>query len=129
MFDRIRDVLAQEPRISYALVFGSRTRGNPRSDSDLDVALGLVEPLTVHELGDLIGKLESASGLPVDLMLLDEAGPGLAFRVFKDGIIVLERDRKALINRKTKAMLDYYDWKPFEDIFVRGVLAAAKRGG
>ncbi len=128
MFDALRQALEQDPRIAYALVFGSQARGTARPDSDLDVAVGVARPLTAHELGDVVSRLESATGQHVDLVLLDEAPPALAYRVFRDGVVVLERDRPALVKRKAWAILEYLDFKPIEDICVRGVLAAAKRG-
>lgn len=128
MFEAIGKVLSAERRIEYALVFGSCARDSARADSDLDVALGVSEPLSIHELGDLIGRLESAAGRAVDLVLLNEAPVALAYRVFRDGVVVFERDRPALVRRKARAVLEYLDFKPIEDIFVRGVLAAAKHG-
>jgi predicted nucleotidyltransferase len=118
VFEAVTKVLRADPRISYGLVFGSRGRGTARADSDLDVAIGgLSTPLATLELGDLIGRLEVATGHEVDLVLLDEAGPGLAWRVFKDGVVVLERDPASLADRKAWAALEYFDWKPVEDLF------------
>lgn len=118
MFESVTKVLRADPRIGYGLVFGSRGRGTARVDSDLDVAIGgMTTPLSTLEIGDLIGQLEVATGCEVDLVLLDEAGPGLAYRVFKDGVIVLERDPAALADRKAWAVLEYLDWKPVEDLF------------
>jgi hypothetical protein len=64
----------------------------------------------------------------VDLVLLEEAPAGLAYHVFRDGVVVFERDRPALVRRKARAVLEYLDFKPIEDICTRGVLAAARRG-
>jgi predicted nucleotidyltransferase len=123
-------VLEREPRILYALLFGSGGRGHLHGGSDLDVAVGLRREtsLTPGELGALVADLEAAAGRPVDLVLLDEAPPALAYRVFRDGITLLERDHRALADRKAKAILDYLDFRPLEAIAVRGVLAAAARG-
>jgi predicted nucleotidyltransferase len=119
VFESVTKVLTAEPRIAYALVFGSCARGTQHAHSDLDVAIGCSPPpFTVLEVGDLIGRLEAAAGRPVDLTLLDEAAPGLAYRVFRDGKVVLERDPQALANRKARAVLEYLDWKPVEDLFV-----------
>jgi hypothetical protein len=38
--------------------------------------------------------------------------------VFRDGVVVLDRDHKALVNRKARAVMEYLDWKPVEDFFV-----------
>lgn len=128
MTEAIRSILEAEPRVAYALVFGSRSRGSARPDSDLDLAVGLSGPMGVRELGDLISRLESASGNTVDLVLLDEVPPALAYRVFRDGTVVLDRDHGALVRRKARAILEYLDFKPIEDLCTRGVLAAASRG-
>jgi len=128
MHDAIVAVLRQEPRVVYALVFGSRARGDARADSDIDLAVGVSSPFATRDIGDLVGRLEDASGLTVDLVLLDEAPPALAYRVFRDGVVILERDRAALVARKAKAVLEYLDFKPIEDLCVAGALAAARRG-
>jgi predicted nucleotidyltransferase len=130
MFEPLRAALEADPRVAYALVFGSGGRGTLHAHSDLDVAVGLAgnRRPTALELGGLVSRLEAACGRPVDLVLLDEAPPGLAYRIFRDGQVLLERDRKALVERKARAILEYLDFKPFEDLFARGVLAAATRG-
>lgn len=129
MLEALRRVLESEPRVAYALLFGSGGRGALRPGSDIDVALGLLpgSAMTVLELGDLASRLETAAGRPVDLVLLNEAPPGLAYRAFKDGRVLLERDRRALVERKARAILEYLDFKPVEDLCSRGVLAARGR--
>lgn len=120
MYEAIRQLLAAEPHIGFALVFGSCARGDEHAQSDLDLAIGgLARPLSLLELGDRIGRLEAAAGRAVDLTVLDEAPPGLAYRVFRDGQVLLERDPDAFATRKARAVLDYLDWKPVEDLFVR----------
>jgi uncharacterized protein len=119
VFDEIAKVLAAEPRVTYALVFGSRARGSERADSDFDIAIGgLRSPLSVRELGNLIGRLESATARTVDLTNLDEVPPSVAYRVFRDGIVVLDREHAALVDRQVRAVMEYLDWKPVEDFFV-----------
>src|SRR5689334_2450476 len=58
----VRDVLMLDPRVSYALLFGSVARGAAHSGSDVDVAIGMTQPLDVHEMGGLVSRLESATG-------------------------------------------------------------------
>jgi predicted nucleotidyltransferase len=128
--ERLRSVLEADPRIAYGILFGSRGRGSAHERSDTDLAVGLVRDarLSVIELGDLLSHLEAAVGGPVDLVLLDEAGPGLAYRVFRDGQVVFERDRGALVARKARAILEYLDFRPIEDTFTHAVLGAGHRG-
>ena len=130
MLEALRRVLAEDPRIAYALVFGSSARGAAGPYSDVDVAVGLAPGLrlTALELGELASRLEDAAGKPVDLVLLEEAPPGLAYRVFRDGRPILERDRRAMVERKTRAILEYLDFQPIEELCARGALAAAAHG-
>ena len=131
MFDALRRALAAEPDVANALLFGSRARGSERPDSDVDVAVELIPgaPRDVRALGGLAVRLEAATGRSIGLVLLDEASPPLAYRIFRDGRMLIERDHAVLVARKARAILDYLDFKPVEDLCAAGVLrAAASRG-
>jgi len=129
--DELRSVLADEPDIAYALLFGSAGRGALRPGSDLDVAVELRRqaPRDTGALGRLAARLESAAGRHVDLILLEEAAAPLAYRIFRDGRLLVERDRSARVARTARAILEYLDFKPVEDRCTEGVLrVAASRG-
>jgi hypothetical protein len=131
MLDALRRALEAEPDVAYALLFGSSARGTRRADSDVDVAIGLVRSAArdVHALGTLAARLTAAVGRPVDLALLDEAPPALAYRIFRDGRLIVERDHTALVARKARAIIEYLDFKPVEERCAAGILrAAAARG-
>ncbi len=131
MVDKLRNVLATEEDVAYALLFGSGGRGALRPTSDVDVAVELRAgtPRDTTTLGYLAARLESATERPVDLVLMDEAPAPLAYRIFRDGRLVIERDHSALVRRKAQAILQYLDFKPVEERCTEGVLrAAAERG-
>lgn len=131
MFDALRRVLEDEPGVAYALLFGSGARGRARLDSDADIAIELTTgaPRDVHALGRLAARLEAVAGRRIDLVLLDEAPAPLTYRIFRDGRLLVERDHRALVARKARALLDYLDFKPVEEQCAAGVLrAAAVRG-
>lgn len=130
MIDRLRRVLEADPRIAYALLFGSRGRGSAHAGSDSDVAIGLAPGarLSGPEAGDLVSRLEQAAGGPVDLVVLDEAGPGLAYRAFRDGRALVSKDPQRLVERRARAILEYLDWGPIEATFTRATLEASRRG-
>jgi hypothetical protein len=69
-----------------------------------------------------------AAGRSVDLVLLDDAPVSVAYRVFRDGIVLLNRDPRRLADRKATVVLEYLDFKPTEDLVTGGALAAARRG-
>lgn len=129
MVERLAAALMVDPRIVYALLFGSAARGQAHAQSDVDVAVGLVDGghLTALDLGALTARLEEAAGRSVDIVLLDEAPPGLAYRIFRDGRPILVRSERALKARFVRAVLEYLDFQPFEELFTRGALAARSR--
>ena len=125
----IADALADVPHVAFALVFGSYARGTDHSGSDVDVALGFGRGRRpgAYELGAVVSRLEVAAGRNVDLVVLEDAPPGLAYRVFRDGVAVLVRDRSALVERKARAILEYLDYRPIEEAMSKAVLARRAR--
>ncbi len=131
MLTALHRVLEAEPDVAYALLFGSAARGTARPGSDADVAIELRAGAArdVRAVGGLAARLESAVGRPIDLVLLDEAPAPLAYRIFRDGRVLVERDHAALVARKARVLLDYLDFKPVEELCAEGILrAAAVRG-
>jgi predicted nucleotidyltransferase len=130
MVSALREVLVAEPVVAYAVLFGSSARGgeHPASDADIAVELVLGAARDPQAIGRLVARLEAAAGRRVDLVLLDEAPAPLAYRIFRDGRVLVERDHAALVARKARAILDYLDFKPVEDLCAAGVLRAAARG-
>jgi hypothetical protein len=127
VLDALRRILSDDSRIAYALVFGSTARGTSHALSDVDVAIGTTgdAPLGTLDIGELTSRLEAASGRTVHLVVLNDAPPGLAYRVFKDGIPLLIRDTAAFKSRLARAILEYLDFRPVEELFTRGVLGAS----
>lgn len=126
MIDALRRQLDEEPQIGYALLFGSTARDTAHATSDADIAIGATGALGTDTLalGGLASRLESVAERPVHLVLLDDAPPGLAYRVFRDGVPLIVRDEGALRARLARAVLEYLDFKPVEDLFTREVLRA-----
>ena len=125
----IGDAPADVPHVVFALVFGSHARGTAHAGSDVDVALdfGRGRRPGAYELGAIVSRLEEATGQSVDIVVLADAPPGLAYRVFRDGVTVLVRDRSALVERKARAILEYLDYRPIEEAMTRAVLARRSR--
>ena len=117
--------LADVQGVAFAIVFGSSARGTGHAASDLDVALGFGHGRrpAAYELGTIVSRLEEATAQTVDVVILDDAPPGLAYRVFRDGLEVLVRDRAALVEQKARAILEYLDYQPIEQALTKAVLA------
>ncbi len=123
---RIQAALEAEPGIAFGMLFGSLARGTASKHSDLDLAVSIPGILSARELLDLRERLESAAGRKIDLLRFEDAPASIAYRIFKEGIVLSMRDRATFVEQKAKAILEYFDWKPFEDILVRGALRAAQ---
>lgn len=130
MVEAIREVLVSEPRIAYALLFGSQAVGRATAHSDLDIAIGSSsgKGFERHTLGTLVANVERATNRTVDIVVLDQAPPAVAYRVFRDGRLLVESDPSALTRDRARAVLGYLDFKPVEQLCVRAILEGAAHG-
>ncbi|GIW20513.1 MAG: hypothetical protein KatS3mg065_0809 [Chloroflexota bacterium] len=112
----LRRVLERHHAVAIAYLFGSQARASASAISDVDVAV-LVDP---SRAGDrlalqleLTGAIVDALGCDaVDVVLLDEAPPALAYRVLRDGQLILSRDEALRIRHRIRAVTEYLDTEP-----------------
>ncbi|MCD6671533.1 MAG: nucleotidyltransferase domain-containing protein [Burkholderiaceae bacterium] len=105
-----------------AWLFGSVARGNARPDSDIDIAVLLERdpPPTLDASATAMGgDVEAATGLPVDLVILNRAPVDLIHRVLRDGVLLVEHDRDARVRFEVKARNEFFDLKPHLDRYRR----------
>jgi predicted nucleotidyltransferase len=112
--------------VSLAYVFGSAAQGRERPDSDLDVAVLFADDVPRERYGELrVQLLTELVGLThtndVDLVVLNEAPPLLAFQVIDGGRLLLG-DRREQVRFETRAIQRYIDTAP-----IRRKLEAALR--
>jgi predicted nucleotidyltransferase len=85
------EFLAEDPELLLAMVFGSTAAGNPRPDSDIDVAVyarGELLPCKRQELTDAIAM---ATGRTVDLIDLRTVNGVLLRRILRSGKLVVSK--------------------------------------
>lgn len=90
--NRIVTVLTQERTVEQAILFGSRARGDARTNSDIDLALiGDAIPLDLHT------KLRDAAGLyTLDIVRVNELeDEPLLENIMKDGVLLYGREESA----------------------------------
>jgi predicted nucleotidyltransferase len=130
--DEIARLAAPLPGISALLVFGSRARGNPRPESDLDVA---VLPATEDPRARRCLQADLAVALAdlapegrVDVILLDEAPVLLRQRTLETGRLVLCRDRRAWSDLRVATMREYGDQEWARRLYREGQIRRFERG-
>jgi predicted nucleotidyltransferase len=92
LFARALQVLRTQSNVRLAVLYGSVSRGDERSDSDIDLLVEFAEP-SVHALSLLSGRLEEELGRPVHVVMLESAeeSPSLFADVLRDGRVLVDR--------------------------------------
>lgn len=137
LLSRIERALLPVSAARAALLFGSHVVGHARSSSDVDIAV-LVDAASATALRKpLLWSLFAALGreLPaerLDVVVLNDAPPKVAFHVLKEGRVVLERDPVDLHRFRVRTYSRHADHQPIERFFreasERRGLAAGPRG-
>lgn len=91
LLSRLREALRTEPAVSYAVLFGSRARGDVHSRSDVDV---LVELREAADKRALASRLSRRLGLRVQLVTREEAEetPLLLREILREGRVLVDRE-------------------------------------
>jgi len=82
--EKISDILKNHSEVTFAGVFGSRARGQARTDSDLDLLIRVRKPLGLFRFIGLKHELSDALGIPVDLVSDRALSPLLRQYILKD---------------------------------------------
>jgi predicted nucleotidyltransferase len=110
--DQIAQTLEQDSRITMAFLFGSYAKGNPRTDSDIDIALYMKEPYQTKWLQDIWGQIESISGKEVDLIILNHAPATICWSAIR-GIKLTIKDQKQYLEYMLNCSREAEDFQEF----------------
>ncbi len=115
-------VLERYPDVKLAYLFGSQARGTARTLSDVDVAILLEEDGDRHAVVlELAAELSGAAGgRHVDVVVLNTAPVALAYRVIRDGRLLLSRDERARVEHWARTVDRYIDMAPFRRTLAEG---------
>jgi uncharacterized protein YutE (UPF0331/DUF86 family)/predicted nucleotidyltransferase len=118
---RLNQLFTQSP-VNAAYLAGSlSTRTSFGHLSDVDIAILLMEQIKsdqfldyqLYFFSELAKRLESDN---IDVVILNQASLLLKLHVIKYGQILFSRDEKLRVLFETKAIMDYLDFKKFDDI-------------
>lgn len=132
LLEAISRALEPLQEVRAALLFGSQATGRARSDSDIDVAV-LLDPASVslrtEHLRRVLGALshELASDR-LDLVILNDAPPMLAFQILKHGRVAFERDARDLHRLRVRTYSAHADYEHVERFFRAATKARALAG-
>jgi hypothetical protein len=110
--------------VRLAYLFGSHARGEVTKLSDVDLAVSFAAGVDVRKAqGELLDALVLELKTDrIDLVLLEEIPPPLAFRIIRDGERLVVRDPRENVSFRTRTIMRYLDFKPLRDAaFVPGV--------
>ncbi|MGI9862112.1 nucleotidyltransferase domain-containing protein [Moorella naiadis] len=120
IYARLKDYFARCRNIRLAFLFGSQSQGRAGPNSDVDIGVYYEPGYTLQEVYRLWNELEDMLGLKVDLLVLNEAAPSLAWAALKGKPLVI-RDRNFYIqylldiSREAEDfqeyLLDWWRWR------------------
>ena len=105
----VAEIVAREPGVVAAWVFGSRARGEERPSSDLDVAVILQSEAGAEVLSRVNAALTQRLGVETDVVDLAKSTPVLGFEVVTGGRRVFERDALAADEAEERCLRAYLD--------------------
>ena len=118
---RLNQLFTQSP-VNAAYLAGSLSNRTSFGHlTDVDIAILLMEQIKsdqfldyqLYFFSELAKRLESDN---IDVMILNQASLLLKLQVIKYGQILFSRDEKQRVSFETKAVMDYLDFKKFDEI-------------
>lgn len=118
---RLNQLFTQSP-VNAAYLAGSlSSRTSFGHITDVDIAILLMEQIKsdqfldyqLYFFSELAKRMESDN---IDVVILNQASMLLKLQVIKYGQILFTRDEKQRVSFETKAVMDYLDFKKFDDI-------------
>lgn len=125
--DRLRQFFQKETAVLFCYLFGSVASGTTTPKSDIDLAVYL-DPDKSKDLFksrlELITKTSTLLKKDIDIIVLNTAPPFLKHVVFREGILLFDRNPSQRIDFELKATNEYFDYKPILELYRQRLLAS-----
>lgn len=133
VLEAIRRALEPLGEVRAAMLFGSRATKTERPQSDVDVAVLLDFERAPRECGARLRTLIAALSRELaadrlDVIVLNDAPPALAFQVLKYGVVAFERDPRDLLRFRVRVYGAHADYAHVERFFREVTKARALAG-
>ena len=130
------EIIKNNDSIVALYLFGSYVSGRPTPLSDIDLAVlfakSVNRELFLSERLRLLGELTIILGTDkIDLVVLNEAPPGLGYRVIRDGELLFTGNNSdnQVVDFKVKTLDRYFDYQSAQRIFSEGLARRIQEGG
>ena len=128
----LKEELQQYP-VLFAYVFGSQATGRTHPESDIDLGMfleGSIRPEQRHALRlKLLGMLSRILKTDkVDLVILNEAPPLLAYEVLRTGLLVYCSNENARVEFQVRTLQAYEETIPLRRILSEAMAERLKTG-
>ena len=129
---QLTHLFRQRP-VQLAYLFGSQATGYTHTESDVDVAVLLDAALTADERFTerlaCIGALSHLFGTDnVDVVILNEAPPLLAYEVLRHGVLVYCAADEERVEFQVRTLRAYEDTAPLRDLLAQAMGERLKAG-
>ncbi len=92
VISNVVDVISRFKQVERIILFGSYANGNPRADSDIDLAI-MAPNIKPVNWQTLIASAQRAAGnIPLDISRVEQAGDYLLEKLASDGVVLFSRD-------------------------------------
>ncbi len=124
--ERIVHYFRERAEVAALYLFGSYAKNRKTEESDIDIAVLIDETGSGKKYLERLRKeyYEASprfSLRPVDIVILNTAPPFLKYQVLKKGRVLIDRKRKFRVAFTEKAITEYLDYKPIQDIYLKAV--------
>lgn len=110
---RAKNALLDTTGLRLAMLYGSMAAGNPRADSDVDLALLFDRPMTALDKMELTTRLGSAVGRSVDLVDLYSLNGTILKQVLIGGRVLVQDGTDPLRRLSHKMIFNQADMMPY----------------
>ena len=129
--ERIRGYFSHRREVSALFLFGSFDTPQEREESDIDIAVLLVPEEIPGRAEALRTEYYAASPAfslrSTDIVILNTAPTFLKYHVLKTGRLLLDRDPDSRKEFTARAIQEYFDYKPLEEIYFKGMKARLRK--
>ena len=132
LLPQLERLFRQRP-VQLAYLFGSQATGRTHAESDVDIAVLLDTSLTADERFaerlTLLGALSHLFGTDnVDVVVLNEASPLLAYEVLRHGVLLYCSDENTRVEFQVRALCAYEDTAPLRHLLAEAMVERLKSG-